>query len=330
MDLATKGETTHEPHRSSGFSGWRRILGRCHEFPRAAITLGGSCWRKFTIDLVCGAIGVQADLRESIRLAQAGGFESVQPSASELAQLSDTQLQDLKQSLQEAKLVWGAAGLPVEFRRDDATFQQDLKALPNLANALQRAGASRDGHLAFPCHDELTYVANFRQHAQRLSEVAKVLADHGQRFGLEYVGPKTLWSTRRYPFIHTMAEARELIADMRQPNVGLVLDSWHWYTAGDTAEDLLALSNQDVVACDLNDAPAGVPVEEQIDSQRELPAATGVIDVATFLRALVTIGYDGPVRAEPFNRQLNDLGNEQAIAATATAMRRALATIDEG
>jgi sugar phosphate isomerase/epimerase len=60
-----------------------------------------------------------------------------------------------------------------------------------------------------------------------------------------------------------------------------------------------------------------------------LPAATGVIDTATFLRALVTIGYDGPVRAEPFNRQLNDLGNEQAVAATATAMRRALATIGE-
>jgi sugar phosphate isomerase/epimerase len=291
---------------------------------------GASGARKFTIDLVCGAIGVQADLRESMRLARAGGFESVQPAASELAQLSDTQLQELNQSLQEAKLVWGAAGLPMEFRRDDATFQQDLKALPKLASALQRAGASRMGTWLSPCHDELTYGANFRQHAQRLSEVAKILADHGQRLGLEYVGPKTLWSTRRYPFIHTMAEARELIADMRQPNVGLVLDSWHWYTAGETAEDLLALSNQDVVACDLNDAPAGVPVQEQIDSQRELPAATGVIDIATFLRALVTIGYDGPVRAEPFNRQLNDLGNEQAIAATATAMRRALATIGEG
>ena len=257
---------------------------------------GASGARKFTIDLVCGAIGVQADLRESMRLAQAGGFESVQPAASELAQLSDTQLQELNQSLREAKLVWGAAGLPVEFRRDDAIFQQDLKALPKLASALERAGASRVGTWLSPCHDELTYVANFRQHTQRLSEVAKLLADHGQRLGLEYVGPKTLWSTRRYPFIHTLAEARDLIADMRQPNVGLVLDSWHWYTAGETAKDLLALSNQDVVACDLNDAPAGVPVQEQIDSQRELPAATGVIDIATFLRALVTIGYDGPVR----------------------------------
>ncbi|MHB0956194.1 MAG: sugar phosphate isomerase/epimerase family protein [Pirellulaceae bacterium] len=285
--------------------------------------------RKFTIDLVCGAIGVQADQREAIRLAHAGGFESVQPSAGELAPLTDAQLQELLQTLRDANLVWGAAGLPVEFRRDDATFQRDLQALPNLAKALERAGASRVGTWLSPGHDELTYLANFRQHAHRLREVAKVLADHGQRFGLEYVGTKTLWSNKRYPFIHTMAETRELLADIGQRNVGLVLDSWHWYTAGETEQDLLSLTNDDVVACDLNDAPAGIPVEQQIDGQRELPAATGVIDVAPFLQALITIGYDGPVRAEPFNRPLNELENEPAVAATAAAMRRALTLVDE-
>jgi sugar phosphate isomerase/epimerase len=316
--------------------GRRGFLGSVVSLVGAASFLGSrALWaapaaRKFTLDLVCGAVGVQADQRDAIRLAHKGGFESVEPATQELAELSDAQLHELNASLQEAKLVWGAAGLPVEFRQDDATFRQDLKALEKLAHGLQRAGASRVGTWLSPGHDELTYVANFRQHVQRLSEVAKVLADHGQRFGLEYVGPRTLWSTRRYPFIHTMAEARELIADMHQPNVGLVLDSWHWYTAGETAQDLLALSNHDVVACDLNDAPAGVPVQDQIDSQRELPAASGVIDIAAFLRALITIGYDGPVRAEPFNRQLNALDNEAAIAATAAALRRALATVDQG
>ena len=34
-----------------------------------------------------------------------------------------------------------------------------------------------------------------------------------------------------------------------------------------------------------------------MDLSRELPCATGVIDLATFLGALVKIGYDGPVRA---------------------------------
>ena len=82
------------------------------------------------------------------------------------------------------------------------------------------------------------------------------------------------------------------------------------------------------MACDLNDAPAGIPVDEQMDGSRELPAATGVIDLKGFLGALVKIGYDGPVRAEPFNRQLNAMPNEEAMAATAAAMKKAFALVD--
>ena len=64
-----------------------------------------------------------------------------------------------------------------------------------------------------PASDELTYVANFRQHARRLREVCKILGDHGLRFGMEYVGPMTSWTKGRYPFIHTMAEMKDLIAE---------------------------------------------------------------------------------------------------------------------
>jgi len=107
----------------------------------------------------------------------------------------------------------------------------------------------------------------------------------------------------------------------------VVLDSWHWTMAGDTEADLLTLRGEDIVSVDLNDAPAGVPREEQQDGKRELPCATGVIDVATFLKALQRVGYDGPVRCEPFNKTLNDLDNEAACTATVVAMKKAFALI---
>ncbi len=291
---------------------------------------GNALWaaekkRKFTMDLVCGAIGVRANQREAIRLAALGGYESVQPAAGELAQMSSSQLGELLGLLREKKLVWGAAGMPVDFRKDEATFKQGLAKLPALAKALRQAGAARMSTWLMPTHAELTYATNFKQHALRLREVAKVLADNGQRFGLEYVGPKTLWSKQRYPFIHSMAQLKDLLAAIGQDNVGFVLDSWHWYTAHETKADLLTLTNKDVVACDLNDAPTGLAIDQQVDSRRELPAATGVIDVKTFLDALVQIGYDGPVRAEPFNKKLNAMDNEAAIAATSAAIRKAFA-----
>jgi sugar phosphate isomerase/epimerase len=280
--------------------------------------------------LVTGAIGVRADQREAIRLAHAYGFESVAPAPAYLAGLSDTQLEQLCEDLKDKQLVWGAAGLPVDFRGDEARFEEDLKRLPPLAAALQRAGATRVGTWLSPTHNERTYLENFRLHVRRLRRVADVLAESDQRLGLEYVGPKTSWSASRYPFIHTMTETKELLAEIAMPNAGFVLDSWHWYTAGETVDDLLSLKGSEVVACDLNDAPAGIPVDQQRDGSRELPAATGVIDLGSFLRALVTIGYDGPVRAEPFNRELNALDNEAAVEATAAAMKKALRLLEAG
>jgi sugar phosphate isomerase/epimerase len=284
--------------------------------------------RRFTMDLVCGAIGVRADPLEAIRLAHTHGFESVAPVPQFLTELSDDQLSELLDTLRGKGLVWGAAGLPVDFRKDEPRFKEGLKALPKLAQGLKRAGGQRVSTWISPGHDQLTYVQNFRQHAARLREVARVLGDCGLRFGLEYVGPKTSWSATKHPFIHSMAELKDLLAEIGGENVGFVLDSWHWYTAGETVDDLLTLKNSDVVACDLNDAPAGLAVDQQRDNRRELPAATGVIDLRGFLGALVTIGYDGPVRAEPFNRELNAMDNEAAVQATAAAMKKAFQLIE--
>jgi sugar phosphate isomerase/epimerase len=284
--------------------------------------------RRMTIDLVCGNLGVKADLPKAVALAHEHGFESVAPDAGYLGTLSDGQLQEFLADLKAKGLIWGAAGLPVEFRAEEDAFRDGMKALPEFARNLQRAGAGRVGTWIRPSHDRLTYTANFRQHARRLRDVAGVLGDHGLRLGLEYVGPKTSWTSARFPFLHTMAEMKELIAEIGRDNVGLVLDSWHWYTAGETLEDVRALSGREVVACDLNDAPRSVPVDLQRDGVRELPAATGVIDLKGFLEALVAIGYDGPVRAEPFNATLRTMPAEEAVATTARAMKKAFALID--
>lgn len=284
--------------------------------------------RRMTIDLVCGNLGVKATQREAIDLAHRHGFESVFPDAGELARLSDDELQDLLADLEARSLVFGAGFLAVDFRRDEATFERGLGELPAYSRGLERAGVRRTGTWLSPGSDSLTYLQHFKQTARRLREVARVLGDHRLRLGLEYVGPRTAWTARRYPFLHTLAETRELIAEIGLGNVGLVLDSWHWYHAGDSAADVEALRNEDVVAVDLNDAPAHVPKDQQKDGSRELPLATGVIDVGAFLRALAKIGYDGPVRAEPFNQAVRRMPREDAVAATARAMRSAFALLE--
>ncbi len=283
---------------------------------------------QFRMCLNGGAIGVEADLEELLSLAKQHGFQAIIADPGELANMEDGELQDFLDEMKAADITWGSAGLPMDFRKDETTFQQGLKALPNYAKALERAGATRMNTWIMPTQDERTYLENFKLHQKRLKEVANVLGHHGVRFGLEYVGPKTLMARDKYAFIRSMAEAKELLAAIDEPNIGLVLDSFHWFCAGESAADILTLDKEDIVTCDLNDARAGFSAAEQIDGKRELPTATGVIDLKAFLGVLTQIGYDGPVRAEPFNAELRNMGNQQAVKTTAEAMQKAFALVD--
>ena len=284
--------------------------------------------RAFTLNLVPGFIGVAAPTQAAVNaFAARHGFESVQALPAEIAKMSADDLKRLADDLAAKKLVWGAAGLPNGARADSATFAEELKGLPAIAAGLKRAGVTRISTWISPSSESMPYVQNFRLHVARYTEVARILDGEGLRFGLEYVGTPSLHRRPRHAFIHSMAETRELHAEIPSKNVGFVLDSWHWYTAAEGEAELLSVKAQDVVAVDLNDAPAGVGRQDLVDNQRELPAATGVIDVGLFLTALVRIGYDGPVRAEPFNAALNAMDDDPACAATAQAMRRALERI---
>jgi sugar phosphate isomerase/epimerase len=279
------------------------------------------------IHLSCGAIGVKASTSEAIEYAAKYGFDAIDADGKYLAGLSKGDAARLVDAMQSKNVGWAMAGLPIEFRKDEAAFAESMKSFPDFAAGLKRAGVTRCTTWISPGSKETTYLENFRTHARRLREAAGVLQDQGVRMGLEYVGPKTSWSAQRFPFVHTMAEMKELIAEIGRPNVGFVLDSWHWYTSGESKKDLLTLRGDQVVSVDLNDAPAGVPVDQQVDNKRELPAATGVIDARSFLGALKEIGYDGPVRAEPFNEAVRKMTPDEAIAAAKRAIEKAFALL---
>jgi sugar phosphate isomerase/epimerase len=283
--------------------------------------------RKFYAILSLGRLGFHASFPVSVELATKNGFEGLDPDAGYLASLSDDDLHRLLEDLRKRNLRFGAAGLPVEFRKDAETFDSDLKKLPTTAAVLQKAGIQRVSTWIMPCSDDLTYLQNFRQHSERLRLCAQVLGDHGQKLGLEYVAPRTLWRSQKHPFIHTLSEMKELMAAIGAGNLGIQLDSWHWFNAQETQKDILTLRGQDVITVDLNDAPVGLTLDQYKDGSRELPAATGVIPLKQFLDALVQIGYDGPIQAEPFNADLRALPIEQACAKTSAAMKKAFALI---
>lgn len=273
------------------------------------------------INLSPGAIGVKATLPEAIDLASRHGFGGIDFSIAEAADLIDAQGLDAVRALfADADVVPGAWGFPVNFRTDEATWRADLEKLPRYAQVAQQLGCHRTLTWLSPCSDDLTYSENFAFHVTRLRPAAQILADHGIRFGLEWVGPRTLRYTKKHPFIHTMDGALALGAAIGTGNMGLLVDAWHIYTARGWNDDLRQLDASSVVGVHVNDAPVGIAVGDQLDTVRDLPTATGVLDLTGFLHALRDIGYDGPVTAEPFSQRVREMAPEDAVSATSRAM----------
>src|SRR5215213_1875623 len=268
------------------------------------------------------ALGIRAlSLSDAIAIARDSGFAGLSFDSRAAARAADehgpaaVQEQFARAGVKPA--IWN---LPVAWRADDQ-WQADLRELPRLAATARELGATRTTTYMPSGSDERPFAENFDWHVARLRPIAEVLRDEGCRFGIEFIGPHTFRAAFRHEFIHTLEGVMELIAAIGTGNVGVLLDAWHLYTSGGTIADLERLTNRDVVVVHVNDAPAGVARDDQIDTVRALPMETDVIDLVGFMRALESMGYDGPVMPEPFSQRLNDLAATDPPAAAREAAR---------
>ncbi len=270
-----------------------------------------------------GALSLTLPFDEALRLAAANNFAGLDLPLAELLRLSEeTSVQDIAEQFSAANRRPGGWSLPVDFRGGDEAYRAGLAALPRYAALAQALGSPWCATWILPYSDDRDYAENMAYHAARLRPVAQVLADHGCRFGLEFVGPATARAGHGYAFIHTIDGALELGERIGVGGTGLLLDCWHWYTAHGTVEDLERLRADQVVYVHVNDAPAGRAVDEQIDQERLLPGASGVIDIVGFLRALDRMGYDGPVAVEPFDAAVRALPPDERVRVAGASLAR--------
>jgi sugar phosphate isomerase/epimerase len=266
-----------------------------------------------------GAIGIRGlGLEDSIALARATGFEGVDLPIQEAARLvKERGVEHVRALFEGAGIRPGSWGLPFSWQ-DDQAWRAGVAELAGLADVSRQLGCTRVSTWVPPGSDERATAENRRWHVERFKPIAEALAPSGCRIGLEFIGPKTSRARFRHPLVHTMDGMLGLIEEIGAPNVGLLVDAWHVYTSGGTIDDVARLRPEQVVVVHVNDAPAGIAVEEQDDHVRRLPLATGVIDLAGFMGALRRIGYDGPVTVEPFDRPLNEEAAREPRSAAAT------------
>jgi len=228
-----------------------------------------------------------------IELAAAYGFETVDADAVGLVQKHG--VDGAKELLAKHGVSLSSIGLPAEWRTTDDAFRAGLGKLRDAAEAAAALGCTSCCTYILPSTDQPA--ARFMALAvRRLRICAQLLGAYGIRLGLEYVGPHHLRTRWANPYIWTQQETLELIDAIGEPNAGLLLDSYHWYTTEMSADDIASLKPHQIVHVHLNDAKP-VPVSEALDNDRLYPGE-GVIDLGAFLKALHATGYDGAVTQE--------------------------------
>ena len=280
------------------------------------------------IALSPGVIGVRlGGLSSRIAAAKEYGFAGVDVDVAEIADLVESQgAETVNAEFVDADVIAAGWGLPVDWHSSEENWKNDLEKLPRFAKAAAAIGCFRTATWIMPASNDRTYDENLAFHIERFKPIAEILGEHGHRLGLEFIGPKTIRNQFKHPFIHDMAGMLDMASSIGD-NVGLLLDVWHLFTSHGRNSDVAKLNETDVVYVHVNDAPTGLQIDEQLDGTRCLPGETGVIDIAGFLDALRSIGYSGPVVAEPFKKELADLPDDAArLEVTIASMRKIFAT----
>lgn len=124
-----------------------------------------------------------------------------------------------------------------------------------------------------------------------LTELSIIAAHYRVGLAFEFLGQADC-------SVQTLALADEIVRQVAQPNVGLVIDSFHFYAGGSTIESINALDPERLFVFHINDAE-DLPREELEDRHRLLPGL-GILPLREIIGALRRIGYDRVTSIEIF------------------------------
>jgi 2-keto-myo-inositol isomerase len=124
-----------------------------------------------------------------------------------------------------------------------------------------------------------------------LTELSEISAQHGVSLAFEFLGQSDC-------SVQTLDLAAEIVREVGRPDLGVVIDSFHFYAGNSTIEMIDALDPAIIKIFHINDAE-DLPREELEDRHRLLPGE-GILPLQQMLAAFRRIGYDKVASVEIF------------------------------
>lgn len=234
---------------------------------------------------------MRADLPTDLQAAKAAGFDYLEIWKAKLhAFLNDRSIEDLKKLFAEA-------GVPplsinsiehVTFR--DAAAYESIK---NECRALSQIAAEIECPyiVVVPGRLPSDDVDVVEESVRVVAELCDIAAEYGVAIGFEFLGQPDC-------SVPTLDLAEEIVRTAGRDNLGLVIDSFHFYAGGSNTHMIEKLEPRLIYIFHINDAE-DLPRAQLEDRHRLLPGL-GILPLDEIMSAFRKIGYDDVASVEIF------------------------------
>jgi 2-keto-myo-inositol isomerase len=263
-----------------------------------------------------GATTMKATLSEDIAAASKAGFKALEVWAAKMdTYLADYSLDDLNAIFTEHR-VHPASINSIEFitfrsADDYVLIKARCHELCARADAL---GCGKIVVVPSPTPEGgASWEAIKAESVRVLHDLADITVPFGVQLAFEFLG--FTWCS-----VRTLAQCWEIVQAVNRSNVGLVIDTCHFYAGGSELSSIEAVDPERLLIFHINDVEAR-PLETIEDAHRLLPGE-GVIPLDDILARLKRIGFDGLCSIELFRPEYWERDPvELATAARAATMK---------
>ena len=241
-----------------------------------------------------GATTMRADLVTDLEAAKAAGFDYLEIWAAKLrAFLKEKTTSELRDLFTDAKIPPLSINSieHITFRDAHAYegIKQECEELSSIAaeigcrcivvvpGPLPKGGATREAVVA--------------ESVKVLTELCDIAARHNVTLAFEFLG-------QRDCSVPTLDLAAEIVREVGRSDLGVVIDSFHFYAGGSTVQMIEALDPKVIQIFHINDAE-DLPREQLEDRHRLLPGL-GILPLRELVSAFRRIGYDKVASVEIF------------------------------
>lgn len=246
-----------------------------------------------------GATTMHADLTTDIKAASAAGYDLLEIWSAKLYEFLKTNTPaDLKALLAEHNLgpysINSIEHITFRSPEDYEKIKSECLTLSQIAGEIGcpyivvvpgklPEGASKDQIV-----DESVKVLN---------ELADIAEPHKVSLAFEFLGQTDC-------SVQTLDLCNEIVEKVDRPNIGNVIDTFHFYAGNSTFEAIDAMKPEKLFIFHINDAE-NLPKEQLTDAQRLYPGE-GILPIAEIKEHFDKIGYDRMVSIEIFRPEYWD------------------------